>query len=94
MPDVEAVSSSPTCGVPLIAGVPVAAVFLSDSAAVTVFVAVRSSGWTSYTSSLFGLSGCRGYGITSTVTTLSGSGPPRSSTVSSTSGIVAFPSPK
>ena len=29
MPDVEAVSSSPTFGVPLIAGVPVAAVFLS-----------------------------------------------------------------
>ena len=33
MPDVEAVSSSPTCGVPLIAGVPVAAVFLSGSSA-------------------------------------------------------------
>ena len=33
MPDVEAVSSSPTCGVPLMVGVPVAAVFLSGSSA-------------------------------------------------------------
>ena len=33
MPDVEAVSSSPTCGVPLTVGVPVAAVLLSGSPA-------------------------------------------------------------
>ena len=33
MPDVEAVSASPTCGVPPIVGAPTAAVFLSGSSA-------------------------------------------------------------
>ena len=42
MPDVEAVSASPTCAVPPIAGVPVAAVFLSGGPA-TVAVGVLAS---------------------------------------------------
>ena len=42
MPDVEAVSSSPTCGVPLIVGVPVAAVF-SGGATASVAALVRLS---------------------------------------------------
>ena len=42
MPDVEAVSASPTCAVPLIVGAPVAAVFLSGGPA-TVAVGVLAS---------------------------------------------------
>ena len=93
----NAVSPSCASGSPSNAAVSGFATLPADeppAAAVTVISAVFSSGWTSYRCSLSGLSGYRGYDITSTVTALSGSGPPPSFTVSRTSGIVSFPSPK
>ena len=46
MPDVEAVSASPTCGVPLIVGAPAAAVFVGGAAATaSVAALVRRSSW-------------------------------------------------
>ena len=44
MPDVEAVSASPTCAVPPIAGAPVAAVF-SGGVTASVAALVRLSSW-------------------------------------------------